>query len=237
MDTFGRNASLGTYDSLASEYYVAERHPTCAALRQASSLALRDFLKADRPSGRWCEVGAGKSLLLEEAKDLSIRFESPVVVIDSSRAMLMNTPRDLIASADPLLGDAHRLPLRSSVFAGIAVSLGDPFNGTRLWAELARVALKGCRVCFTVPDYEWAVTYRQLEGSPSDVARFVLDSGEIVDLESIITSEPAQTEVAAQAGFIIEKVEHVAVSRLATPPPPKLRVASDALTAYWFRKA
>jgi hypothetical protein len=151
--------------------------------------------------------------------------------------MLMHTPRDLITAAEPLLGDARRLPLRSSVFAGIAVSLGDPFNGVELWTELARVAVKGGRVCFTVPDYEWAVTYRELEGSPIDAARFVSNSGAIVDLESVIMSELAQREVATRAGFVVERVERVAVSRLGAPPPPKFRVARNVLAAYWLRKA
>ena len=224
------------YDKLANEYYLPVAHPTCAALRAASALSFASFLGHVQLRGQWCELGTGKSLLLDVASSLCIAFERPPILCDVSSRMLQCTPTWQRRTATLVLADALTLPFQPSTFAGIAMSLADPYNGEVLWSEIGRVAASACQVCFTVPDYEWARRYRAREGSPMDVARFALASGQVIDTPSIVLPERDQIAVAAAAGFRLHRLERISRKEVGSLLAPKLDGVANVLTSYWFRR-
>src|SRR5260370_39454471 len=101
--------ALGTYEDVALEYYDAARHPTCANFREATRIGLRRRLRTGRTGNEtYFEIGAGKSLLLEELIGQSLPLKN-VSLIDSSPTMLKhsvhlqgNGARCLLGAADCL---------------------------------------------------------------------------------------------------------------------------------------
>src|SRR5690606_35896916 len=81
----------GSYEALASEYYDAVRHPTCANFREASRLIINSWLDTAWPDSGWvCEVGAGQSLLAELIEERELPFDR-VLITDASPSMLRHS--------------------------------------------------------------------------------------------------------------------------------------------------
>jgi SAM-dependent methyltransferase len=223
----------GTYAELADEYYDSVWHPTCANLREASASIVSRFVQeaSERVDCAWCDLGAGKSIVVEQLQHFR-QFPSSLILVDSVRGMLHHSVLDLPPCAQPVASDARRLPLRNSSVGAVVISLGDPFNGDSLWREMQRVVRPGGRVCFTTPSYLWAQHYRSIEGSPHDAARFRVRSGRDIYVDSVILPTEGQKKLVRSHGFTVLWIEDIPPSTLNGPLSPKLRDIRTIVTGY-----
>ncbi|SRR5579883_826715 len=187
------------YQTIASEYYDPDRHPTCANFRDASVRGLRPWLRRYCTSdARIVEVGAGKSILLEYLKESGLRL-SQLLVTDSSCSML-NYSQDLATDQDQLIvASADHLPALDNSVTAIVASLGDPYNDINFWREAHRILCPNGRVLFTTPSHEWATNFRK-DGDPN-AAEFKLANGQRIYAPSLILEVDQQIDLMRSAGF------------------------------------
>jgi SAM-dependent methyltransferase len=211
--------TLASYDLLASEYYDAALHPTCANFRDGSRQAIETLLPAAAPAAS-CEVGAGDSLLaaIYHGRELDL---SGMLITDCSAAMLEYSRRFVDDSARLVLAEASRLPVADETLALVVASLGDPFDKPDFWAEVARVLTETGTCVMTVPSWEWASTFR-LPPEPRDAARFDLADRRVVYVESHIRPPAAQRELITSHGLSVVRTCAIPVDRLTLPLSPKL---------------
>src|ERR1700735_627719 len=120
--------ALGTYEEIALEYYDVRRHPTCANFREATRIALRRFIgRFGSEKQTICEVGAGRSILVEELTRFHLHAEK-ILLIDSSPSMLKYSERFREKRISRSEGDATQLHLKSRSVEILVSSLGDPYN-------------------------------------------------------------------------------------------------------------
>src|SRR5262249_14434669 len=100
------------YALVASEYYDAHRHPTCANFRLASALYIREKLLDLVLTGRVLDVGAGLSIITE----LFIEKNRPLgdlTLVDGSIEMIAHSAGFIRSGVGAVVGDATSLPFRS----------------------------------------------------------------------------------------------------------------------------
>jgi SAM-dependent methyltransferase len=226
------------YSTLAGEYYNAARHPTSANLRQASVTAIRKLVDLADFNGRWCDLGAGRSVVAELLSAEGKWSETGALfLVDRSEDMLRHTPDDQRRVSRCVVSDATSLPFSECVFDLVVVSLGDPFNGPSLWRELARTVRRNGGVVFTTPARAWATSYRSIEGSPDDAARFDLQSGKTVHVDSFVFEHNEQVAMASAAGFTLESQLAVRREALLGNVSTKLASSDAILSAFRFERA
>jgi|SRR5580692_2003756 SAM-dependent methyltransferase len=221
MLTLGRLSFLrrGTYTDLASEYYDAARHPTCANFREASYHLLDQWLASFvRPDTKVLEVGAGASIVadwLSESQRTVARF----FATDSSPDMLAYS-RAPIATTYYVVCDARQLSFISGGFDIVVSSLGDPYNTPSFWEEAARVLRVGGHVLFTAPSFDWALKFR----GATDTAEFVTSDGSEILVPSYVVPDHVQSQMIEAAGLVLVEGGTVEDTGLrATPRSPRLR--------------
>ncbi len=221
MITLGRPKVLrrGTYTDLASEYYDAARHPTCANFREASCVLLATWLPGfARPGSKVLEVGAGASIVadwLAKGGRTVARF----VATDLSPDMLAYS-HGSIDAIDYVICDAQQLSFISESFDIVVSSLGDPYNTPSFWREAARVLRVGGHVLFTSPSFEWALKFR----GGADTAEFVTSDGGEILVPSYVKPDDEQSRMIEANGFILVDIRTVEDTALrATPRSPRLR--------------
>lgn len=212
-----------SYEKLASEYYDARLHPTCANFREASAQLLARWLApVAEPDVVFCDVGCGKSLvaelLVKQLGDLG-----NVTLIDAAPSMLAYSLSWARFGAHLILGDAERLPLQSHSVDVLVSSLGDPFNTATFWREAQRVTRQGGHALFTTPAYDWAKAFRPRSSDDMQLANFELRDGHHVDVPSYVRPIDVQIGLQMQHGFAIRETSNVPISNLrANPISPKL---------------
>ena len=175
---------IAPYDALASEYYDAQLHPTCANFGELSSQFLSTHIRKHAISTRAAlEVGAGNSILAEVFEKERVPL-SRVTILDQSAAIIRHSKRWISAGATPRIADASRTGLPAGVFDLIVASLGDPYDTSDFWQEMRRVISNSGIFLFTTPSYEWSSTYRR--ETARDKAEFVLRDGRGVLVPSYI---------------------------------------------------
>jgi ubiquinone/menaquinone biosynthesis C-methylase UbiE len=212
---------VGSYSQLASEYYDAKRHPTCANFREASAAILRSwFSDFVRPGISILETGAGASIVDELTNELKLQVA--LILSDQSPEMLSKTGR---RSFDRhLISDAEQLSIRNHSVDAIAASLGDPYNTMAFWRECARVLRPGGRIFFTTPSFNWAHSFRGETSAPLMAAEFALAQGGTLLVPSVVLKPTSQVELIRSAGLEVEQVMHIDTSDIRhTRPSPKLR--------------
>ena len=226
-----------SYEDLAVEYYDPKRHPTCSNFRDASRTIVIGFVKTwlrlASSAPRWLDVGAGKSVAAEVLQD----FRTPshfLIATDESLEMLRHTPKS--AKVGLVLSSAYALPFAPESLDGAIISLGDPFNKIGFWSELNQALAPGSPVCFTTPSFGWCETYRLQEGSPIDIARFSLESGDLVDVESYVYPVEHQIAIFKDAGFEILDVKTVEPNEIPGPLSSKLVATESVITGYELRR-
>jgi ubiquinone/menaquinone biosynthesis C-methylase UbiE len=220
-----KEADFGSYEELASEYYDAGRHPTCANFREASATIIRRWLSPELGKAGWiCEVGAGKSLVAEILSTNSNRLDY-LVITDASPSMIAYSQPWAKLGARLVVAPANQLPLPNKSVSCLISSLGDPYNEDEFWQEAHRVLIPGGRIVFTTPSAEWAMAFRAWSGSATfEGAEFELSSGRHVYVRSIIYTPDQQLSIMERAGFRAIETTHVRVSDLETSIlSPKLR--------------
>lgn len=223
------------YEDIASEYYDHERHPTCRNFTEAS----RAFIARQIPSylsGNLVDVGAGRSILCELLSSWG-RELSTTVLLDSSVSMLAFSQPYARRGARLIVADAGAMPLRSGVCNLIIASLGDPYNTTEFWGEVARcLSVDGCCI-FTTPSYEWASSFRQSAPNEREAnAHFELRDGRSLYLPSRVLPLGKQIELIEESGLSADHVEAISYAEVSVPISPKLRTAlgvfPNPLTGY-----
>jgi SAM-dependent methyltransferase len=216
------------YETLALEYYDSVRHPTCANFRDCSKLLMRTWLPQLAHDGHICEVGCGMSLaaelLSEDARDLH-----KLSLTDSSPSMLMYSAKWQPAGAKLLLSDAADLPFSENSIHACIASLGDPYNHSEFWNEMARIVEPFGHILFTTPAFEWASLYRNddQDHSAQDVAEFALSSGMTILAPSMIYSLRNQTSLIERTGKLqVEGTLTVTYSQI-----PSTSISSKLLVA------
>lgn len=212
--TLGSNFQTATpsmYEAVAAEYYDVEAHPTCSNFREGSIRLVTDLLEvANIAGGRWCDAGSGRSVLVEVLANHRPRWVPRILLlVDSSATMLGHTRTRGNPLEQFLVADVHSLPIDEASLDFVVASLGDPYNDEAYWSELARVVQLGGQVIFTTPSFGWATKYRRAEGSSPDAARFVLRTGEVVDLPSFILALETQVTMMRAAGFSLRAAMQV----------------------------
>jgi SAM-dependent methyltransferase len=210
---------VGSYDRVASEYYDARLHPTCADFRVASGNFLRRVFASEKPRGRLADIGCGLSLVNE-------LVSNNLVLIDKSQEMLSQN----IRSPEKRLIDVEAENFGSLEFDWIFAILADPYNTAAAWKNIG-AALKNDGEClFVVPSYHWTKVFRsRVAGERDGFARFVRSDSSIVYLPSIVLPQEMQASLITSAGLRLTSVNHVTMSDM---PYVQSRKVSEYLTAH-----
>jgi SAM-dependent methyltransferase len=210
---------LSSYDSVASEYYDAKLHPTCADFRVASGNCLRRVFASEKPRGRLADIGCGLSLVNELVSD-------NLVLIDKSEEMLAQN----IGPAEKRLIDVEAENFGNLEFDWIFAILADPYNTPAAWKNIGAALKKGGECLFVVPSYRWTKVFRSRVADERDgFARFVRSDSSIVYLSSIVRPHEMQASLITSAGLHLTSVSHVTMSDMPYIQSPKV---SEYLTAH-----
>jgi SAM-dependent methyltransferase len=212
---------LATYGELASEYYDARRHPTCANFRQASQLLL-SLLVPEPPVARYCEVGAGSSLLAELLWRRHCNLEG-LLITDAQPEMLEHSRHWEPRGAALAVATAAALPVPDSSLDLVVGCLVDPYDDHSFWEEVLRVLSPGGKCVITTPSSLWAHRFR-VEGSPDDAAEFVLEDETTVYVTSFVRSPEEERLMIESHGLTVTTEASATLDDLEDPISPKLRV-------------
>jgi SAM-dependent methyltransferase len=206
--------ALGTYEELAPEYYDTTRHPTCANFREATRIALRPLLKtAQLGSKSLCEVGAGKSILVEELIYQGLPTEN-VTLIDSSVSMLRHSMLFRGNQVHSSVGDATQLDMKSNSVDFMVSCLGDPYNLPLFWEEVHRVLRPGGSIFYSTPSFEWAHAFRIKQNHASCAAMFELRDGRQIFLPSFVYPVKEQIKLIEQNRLRVAHIQGIPISEL-----------------------
>jgi SAM-dependent methyltransferase len=207
-----KNGVAALYEIMADEYYNSKLHPTCANFREASYKLVYSWLKEITPDDDWfCEVGAGKSLLLEFLSETSQR-RNHIMVTDASPSMLRYSEEFLDISADKVVSSAFDVPLPSNSVAVILSSLGDSYNISTFWQEARRLVRPLGWLIYTTPSYEWSSVFRSLEDQM--VAEFIIADNQHIKIPSWIYPKEEQIKRIEQNGFHVRETKEFRLSQL-----------------------
>ncbi len=212
------------YEKLASEYYDAAKHPTCANFYEASFILVKNWASSYLSSVELaCEVGCGNSMLAQILGEFN---NAPkLILVDSAPSMLKYSMQYRGDRTSLVLGDAERLPFRSQSMDALLCSLGDPYNTNYLWADIKRILRRGATAFFTTPSFTWAQAFRR-DISEEIWARFALGDGKEIRVSSIIYPQAEQRRLMEEHGLIVKDIVEVPLSDLtATEISPKLWTA------------
>jgi SAM-dependent methyltransferase len=196
------HADATSYETLASEYYDEDKHPTCADFRAAARSYLKGLFNIDPPRGLMADIGCGRSLLAE--------FDASVALFDSSRAMLSLNPPNLQLH----LIDIEQTSFGNSEFDWVFAVLGDPFNNLHAWQHIARALKPGGKCVFIVPSYAWAKKFRSINPHEKENFAAFLSAGTLVYVPSTILPHKQQSDLIRRAGLRFDLVEDLPRGRL-----------------------
>lgn len=203
-----------SYDAIAGEYYNARRHPTCHNFNRLSRLFIAERFTSEFASKRVLEVGAGDSSIapLMEQHGWGFRF---LTISDSSPSMLRHSEKWRARGARIIAGDAESLTHWSERTDLIVAGLGDPYNTPKFWREARECLQVNGSVIFTLPSFEWAARFREV-GEEQSVARFVIETGEHVDVPSLIPALDDFFSMIEDAGLTVVHFEALGADKLGT---------------------
>jgi SAM-dependent methyltransferase len=182
------------YDIIAAEYYD-DFHMTCRNFDAATKEALQHKKNNIRNDGLILDVGSGRGRCVEF---LGVS-PSRIIQLDSSQAMLNNTPRE-----DCLLQVHHiaeTLPFLNETFSCVVSFLCDPFFGLEFLSEGYRVLKKGGIFIATMPSFEWGKALRKELNLDISVTRFKMKDGKEVRVPSILVSNERMLSMLVHSGF------------------------------------
>jgi hypothetical protein len=231
----------GEYDQLASEYYDALLHPTCANFRALSYGFIREAVHAiGRNFSTSLEIGAGKSLLAELRQDgmdcfgeLTISDKHANMLAHSDRLQQYFNHRTIV---DMSVASVNEMLLEN--FELVVGSLIDPYNGSPLWANLKEITFKGGYVIVTTPSYDWAQQFRNSSDAKYDFAEFA-SGDQRISVRSVVLEPKDQIALAERCGFKLVQLKQKFCSELLPEQlSPKLKYVLThqlpAVTGYVF---
>jgi hypothetical protein len=201
-----------SYDIVASEYYDADLHPTCADFRAASRVYLKKVFDAEAPRGRIADVGCGRSLVLEfVSKDL--------VLVDESRGMVQGN----MGGVEVRIANIEMGSFGHEEFDWIFAILGDPYNTPAAWGHIFEALRPKGQCIFITPSVVWAKKFRERDkGERSGFARFVLSGGRSVYLRSLIFPVAEQRALIDRSNLKLIEVHSIFASELPNVRSPKI---------------
>jgi SAM-dependent methyltransferase len=181
-----------SYNVVASEYYDADLHPTCADFRAASYLYLEKLFGLESPHGRIADVGCGRSLVAEFVS------ADNLVLVDESQLML----QDNVAAIESRIANIEIESFGYEEFGWVFAILGDPYNTAAAWKHISEALRPGGNCIFIVPSIVWATKFREgQKDERNGLARFVTSGGRSVYLRSLIFSAAEQQAIISEAGL------------------------------------
>lgn len=199
------------YELVAPEYYDSKLHPTCANFRTGSLHLLGQWFEhLDVKEGSVCEVGAGKSGVLELLKEPYPGAD--VLVTDASPSMLQYSRELSSPSVKICIASAFDIPLPSCSASLLVSSLGDSYNTEEFWREATRVVNSGGWVIYTTPTYEWASSFRSKDKSAS--AEFMVGSQKHLSIPSWIYPKIEQIALIEAPGLQVVETRTFDLSQL-----------------------
>lgn len=210
-----------SYSAIASEYYDAVRHPTCANFAELSEQFLAPRLrKLLLTTGmKVLEVGAGRSSVAPIMAATESRLDN-LLLLDNSSEMLEHSKLWKTHGVRFVIRDALNTELEEHSFDLIASSLGDPYNCQQFWSEMWRVAKSGGCCLFTVPSSSWSSWFRR--EAAMDEAEFLLNDGTAVTVPSFVLDGEQQTKMLRSTGWDVLERASYAIADLTGPLSPKL---------------
>jgi SAM-dependent methyltransferase len=230
--------SADPYETIALEYYDANRHPTSANFRHLSKRILREVLPGlISESSDLLEVGCGDSVVMEVIAELGLEFGSALLT-DSSPTMLGYSERWRGPRVDLALADAEHLAFEDERFDLSIAVLGDPYNTEAFWSEMHRTTRRDGHVIYTTPSRAWSVAFR----GESRTAAFDPETGPDRYVPSYVYGERAQRAMIKASGLRVIEVIHAPLSWLGdqriSPKLSVLRTPEQAVvTAYVARRS
>ncbi len=217
------------YEIVASEYYDAVKHPTCANFREASFDLLAHWLQARASSEkRILEVGTGMSVVAPLIHSLHLT-PSKIVLSDKSSGMLSHSKAWEEIGVSLMVAPAEALPFPDQSFDIIVSSLGDPYNQPALWQSIHRLLVKGGIFLYTTPSWAWASLFRASAPTERYWSEFMLRTNNKAKLPSWIFPPREQEALFVKYGLsVLERRDIYATQLVSTPLSPKLRVDDDA---------
>ncbi len=177
----------------------------------------------------------GRSICVELLAKSGI-VPNSVILVDSSSSMLEHSLQFRRQSVALMQADALSLPIQSAFIDVFVSVLGDSYNDSAFWREVARVLRAGGKGFFTTPSHEWSDAFRA--ATERDAAAFELRDGGKILIPSLIFDPDIQIKLIEATGLVITKVANVDARALRSPISPKLRIVDQGpiVTAYEFSK-
>ena len=201
-----------SYDAVASEYYDALLHPTCADFRAAATSYVAKLVAREKPVGKIADIGAGLSILQEF-------FDSKLVIVDLSIKMLGKNKSEIEKRAIDITKNSFGIDEFHWIFA----MLGDPYNVDAAWRNISRAMRVGGQCVFCVPSLTWMRKFRLSNNiERENYARFDLSDGSVAFLRSIILSAEEQRSLGESVGLTLWATDHVIVGDLTDVRSPKI---------------
>jgi SAM-dependent methyltransferase len=200
--------SAAVYNKLASEYYVRERHPTCANFDVLQDSMLADLRPlTERANGILLEVGCGRGRLNRLVSNRD------VILSDISEPMLALARRQAENRISYQLIDAFQPPFDDGSIHGIFAFLADPYNHPDFFLEARRILADGGYLSFTLPNYDWATAVRCELKVPFEETHFIHRERQTLNVPSITRSIDQQCELLRTIGFHVVSTHTVTLAR------------------------
>jgi hypothetical protein len=205
-----------SYESIAAEYYNARRHPTCHNFNRLSRLFIAEHFTSEFSNKRVLEVGAGESSIAPLVELHGWNFQL-LTISDNSPSMLRHSAKWRTKGARIIAGDAECLTEWGGQTDLIVAGLGDPYNTPKFWRGARDCLQVNGSVIFTLPSFEWAARFREVDAERS-IARFVIETGEHVDVPSLVPTLEDLFSMIEGAGLTAVRFEALGVDKLGTDP-------------------
>jgi hypothetical protein len=212
------------YTVVADEYYDAVLHPTCSNFNFLSRLYISKFLVSVTRSGSVLEIGAGDSSAAPILSAANCALNR-LTLSDVSASMLAHSQSWQEKGVQLALGDAEQLDQWAPKVDCIVAGLGDPYNTSRFWRQVASTLLPSGHAIFTTPSFEWASRYRGSNVSDKSAAEFVTRNGGHLRMPSYVPPLGVQVAMMEDAGLVLLGFEAFGIDHLAGQSiSPKLRL-------------
>ncbi len=183
------------YELLAPEYYLADRHPTCANFSELHRLVLKLLQPRIKPGKMYLEVGSGAGQI-----DLLVG-EDNAFLTDLSEQMLMLAKQRTGGRVRCLQMNAFKPNLPKVSFGGVAAFLADPYNHEAFYTGIREVIEPGGFLALTLPNHTWALALRGRLGFLLDETTFISIENGSVTVPSITRPIAEQVDLLSRSGY------------------------------------
>lgn len=211
-----------SYELIADEYYD-HTHVTSRNLDSATLEFCNDFNFEMPSEGLVLELGCGKGCSGKYCKVESKR----IIQLDISRSMLRLDPRE--DCIQRILGDALKIPFKSSSFSIVTAFLYDPYNKDDLYMEISRVLKPNGVFIGTLPHSQWLLTLRKEFGYPLDKTKFLTNNNIFLEFNSFLSSDEEIKTKINLAGFKKVRLYEIYLPKGTKKISPDIEISANKL--------